>query len=926
MKRLKSALSLLLCCAMLFALAACGQDESPAATSPTAAETTAEPTSEPTAPTTEPTPPTTEPTTEPTLPSTAPTTEPTRPSTEPTQPPCPATETYTVTVRSAGRMALSGVDVVIYADEALTNPVEAGQTDQQGMLLLELPADQTFYISLSGLPTGYDVAPSYTFSGTVADITLSSSLIPGTSLSGVTLGLGDVMYDFTVSTPDGTSVTLSQLLKDKQMVLLNFWFSTCGPCANEFPYLQQAAQTYADKAAVLALDPLEVSGTVATYQQSMGLSIPMAACPADWAYAFNINNYPTSVVIDRYGVICLIEVGALTSLRPFTAIFEHFTAENYEQTLFTSLSELITTVKPHYAMDSSEAVSQILDGGRYGITYRPETEGESAQWSWPFIKTEKNGEICLKASNQEIEDSFAILYADVELQAGQAVGFDYLTSTEKGCDVLYIIVDDQDVYRISGYDEVERWQTCYPWVAIRDGIHEIAFCYLKDSDGNVGDDTVYLKNLRIIDAESIDSPTYIPRFPALSEDGIHYTYETIVLNEADGYYHVGSKDGPLLLADLMGYTQFNEEKTVWELVYQGSATMDGHNFYENMVNYFSYASNSSMGGVCTVNGELAAYLKAVADSVGFLEDEYEWLKICRYYEIYGTDTHLSDPIKGLANFSAYEARLGSDNYFYYDRPIMPRGLLAKFVPEKSGVYRITSHSDSENGVEGWIFGEDRNSGHYTYQADQRIDTDGLNVYMLYYMEAGQAYYIDIAFWDLYEVGTINYDIAYVAEQYDVLRLASPGFFTYDTNATGDAMYHLIPGGIQAVLGEDGYYYHDLGDGTLGSMLYADFTGLTPIFSQPVVSATIYDANGTPQVIKGLIELGGFRFENADYTEEINTYVEKMITDGPEELLGCVPVDARLAELLQMLMDRYTFQVEGSWTKMCYYYDHLGPEN
>jgi hypothetical protein len=38
------------------------------------------------------------------------------------------------------------------------------------------------------------------------------------------------------------------------------------------------------------------------------------------------------------------------------------------------------------------------------------------------------------------------------------------------------------------------------------------------------------------------------------------------------------------------------------------------------------------------------------------------------------------------------------------------------------------------------------------------------------------------------------------------------------------------------------------------------------------------------------------------------------------------VDARLAELLQMLMDKYTFAgVENSWTKLCYYYDELGPE-
>ena len=37
------------------------------------------------------------------------------------------------------------------------------------------------------------------------------------------------------------------------------------------------------------------------------------------------------------------------------------------------------------------------------------------------------------------------------------------------------------------------------------------------------------------------------------------------------------------------------------------------------------------------------------------------------------------------------------------------------------------------------------------------------------------------------------------------------------------------------------------------------------------------------------------------------------------------VDEQLAEILTMLMDKYTFEnVENSWLKVCYYYDYLGP--
>ena len=56
------------------------------------------------------------------------------------------------------------------------------------------------------------------------------------------------------------------------------------------------------------------------------------------------------------------------------------------------------------------------------------------------------------------------------------------------------------------------------------------------------------------------------------------------------------------------------------------------------------------------------------------------------------------------------------------------------------------------------------------------------------------------------------------------------------------------------------------------------------------------------------------------------YAEQIITGEAPELEGCVKVDARLAEILQKLMDKYTFDgVDHSWTKLCYYYEYIGPQ-
>ncbi len=922
----------------------------------------------------------------------------TNPGTSPVETtPSDETKTYTVQVKSAGGMALSGIAVYVYADDSLSDLKQYGETGENGQVSFPLAVGGDYAVVLAGVPEGYEVAASYGFTGTAANITLASSLITGEGLSGAVLSLGDVMYDFSVITPAGETVKLSELLKEKEAVLLNYWYTTCSACITEFPYMEQAYQLYKDKVEIVAINPFDDDGKIQKFQAEMGLSFPMAACQPGWANAFSVTGYPTSVMIDRYGVVCLIEVGALTSLRPFTSLFDHFTGDDYQQKLCAGgVADIMTNVKPTYTMASSEEIGAAVNSGDIQVAYRPE-EGESAEYSWPFIIDELGGSKVLKASNQGIDDSFAILYADVQLKAGQAIGFDYLSSTEQASDVLFVIVDDEDIYQISGVSGEDGWKSCYPWVAEEDGTYELALCYLKDEGDSAGDDTVYIKNMRVVEAAEIDTVSYIPRLAATSVDGFEYRYVEVFYNQQDGYYHVGSENGPLLLANLLGYTQFSEEQSMWLYVYDNGLTVDGVDYAPQAEEYSNYASNASLNGYCPVTEELAKVLQAYDKMAGFDEaDDREWLRLCSYYQVYGSgDAQLIDPIKGLSTFSAYEAKLGKNvetNYFYYDRIIMPRGLLAKFVPEKSGVYRITSRNESTNGVDGWIFDENHQQL-MVYEQSERMFADSGEVSMVYYMEAGKPYFIDIAFWDPYEVGYIYYDIEYLGKELDLFRLCSPGYFTYDADATGDTMYYVIAGGIKAVLGTDGKYYEDLGKDAngkqrYGSLIYADFTGVTSLFSAPIATVEAYnadgslklDTNGNPVMVSGMIDLGGFDFskteedlyvlglmkkhdndvaatdaylrelwgeeydgyaeiyqlkdvyagrfhgEGPDLTEEMRTYLDDIITTGSSERQGCVVLTERLAEILQLLMDKYTFKgVEQSWLKLCYFYDHLGPE-
>ena len=880
--------------------------------------------------------------------------------------------TYTATLKTAGGMALSDIDVYVYDSAKLENMQDYAKTDEEGKVTFNLAKSSDYAIVLSGVAKGYKVEESYSFDGENAEIVLTSSLVTDEDISTATLGLGDVMYDFTVTTSEGEELTLSEVLAEKKMVMLNFWYTTCSWCLKEFPLMDEVYQDYKEDIEIIALNPMEDIAAVKSFNAQQGLSFKMASCPSSWSNTFSISGYPTSVMIDRYGVICLVESGAITSKRPFICAFDHFTAEEYEQKLCVNgVSDLVAQIKPTYEMPSSDEIAKLINSGNIEVTYRAETEDENAEYIWPFIGGEKSKKSCIYPSNTGIDDSYAIVYADVTLKAGQAVGFDYLASSESACDILYVIVNDDDIYTISGVGEKEEWKSCYPCVAEEDGVYEIALCFMKDEDGSEGDDTVYVTNMRVVDADDIDTTTYLPRYAATTkDDGETYNYVDIVYNESDGYYHVESKNGPLLLADLMGYTTFNEESSIHDLVYAGDADKDGVSLYDKveeggvgMVEFFSYASNASINGLCTVTKELAEMLKQVAEVAGFEDDANEWLKICKYFKAYGPNaTQLEDPIKGLAPFCAYTTKLGKNvdtNYFYYDRAIIPRGLFSEFTPTKSGVYRFTSKSDYEEGIEAWIFNED-GEVIYTYEPDERMFEYTSNCSVVYYMEAGTSYYINMAYWDIYQTGTIPYDVEYLGSSYKLFRLCAPGYFTYDTDATGSAMYDVISGGITPVL-KDGKYYESEGN----SLIYCDFTGSTNLFGMSIVEmielggfdfsksetdgeiisylkqndndvektdeylkelwGDEYDANAESYQLDDIYE-GVYHGDGEDLTSEIKKYVSQIDKSSNEERNGCVVVDERLAELLQMLMDKYTFEdVENSWIKVCYYYDYLGAE-
>ena len=891
---------------------------------------------------------------------------------------------YRISVQNETGFGFRGLSVSLYDGETKIATKNTNSLGNANFTEEEVTEVGEYSIQIDELPVGYEYVSDE--DQTTVALSNTSTLIQlkptGVILQemphGTRYTFGDVMYDFTVTLSDGTKFTLSEELKTKDMVLLNFWATWCSPCKAEFPVMHNAATLYAGDVTVLALSTSDDNEAVASFKAANGYTnFKMGSAPFDLMDAFSVGNIPHSIMIDRYGVVSFQHVGSMTATSDFTTRFDIFKGDSYQSIVLGtpqaddpedgggSVNELIPPTEEVLSKKPTAAQIKTALSADDNFSFRFQAEGAEVgslnydKFTWPWLVGDDGN--YLYAPNANMHNTYATLYVDFTAQVNDVLCFDYLLGSEENCDILYVMIDGTPIHQLSGY-HAQAWQTCYAYVFQEGeaGEHELTLVFLKDIDKTV-EDIVQINNLRmenldeIKDDENVDANVFRHAASGLNtadDATTQYTnYITPVYNEDDGYYHVGDKNGPLLLANMLRASQWSNN-SVWLLAFNNYVVDEDAANYCDAIEYFAWEANNSMRmlGYTAVTKELR-YLLETTVRVVSIDQKWngpnhanEWLECCVYYDHYGATPQMPDPMRGITFAGAIEMQEGNNEVEVLFE-MVPRGFKYKFTPTKSGVYKVYSTGSYDT----MVFLTSKTLVDNCPLQDRLTDLPFLGTYndklflssnndsenadynfeFHYAFEEGETYYMLFTTYNN-KGAKYNVTIEYVGDTYKYLQYAASNLHSANQNTGAeylpDAVDYYYSDPAQ---GGDGYYHEK----KTGSIIYM-------VVNQPSffnMNNSLYEVCYSAVNNDIPAEQRAFYVDGVDYTEDLLVYClqgmqgdslfipNKDVEPDPNRWIHLkgVPVTQELMTILQTVMTKKYQGVEKSWLMMCYYWITLG---
>ena len=143
----------------------------------------------------------------------------------------------------------------------------------------------------ANLPDQIGVNATLTNAGTIAEVDQSAPAFTWRDAQGTTRQLADYRG---------------------QRIVLNMWATWCEPCRSEMPDLDRVHGT--NDVVVIGINKGQNIDVIPPFIAEIGVSFPLISDPdGDVSLAYGARNLPTSVFIDREGVVRSISIGILSA-------------------------------------------------------------------------------------------------------------------------------------------------------------------------------------------------------------------------------------------------------------------------------------------------------------------------------------------------------------------------------------------------------------------------------------------------------------------------------------------------------------------------------------------------------------------------------------------------------------------------------------
>ena len=316
--------------------------------------------------------------------------------------------------------------------------------------------------------------------------------------------LGNPMPDFSFVNTEGETITLSEVLKEKDLVHISVFTTWCGPCKDEFPGMEKVYDQRRDRMEIFALSDfsMDTMEDIRKFKADMGMSFHFGLTEGTGIQnVVSIPAYPVNIFIDRFGNIAYIKVGAFYAADDYARTVDHFLGDDYAETdvLYADPSPAVEIEMPDAAQ-----LSAVLNASGGVIEFANVDDGKT----YPFVCDARNGHAAAYAGNLAVSSSVAAVSARITADEGDALSF------QVGCDVdpvsacLSVDVDGVPVKCFTARQNFETWA-----VPLTAGEHEVRFTNVVLGASQSEDAFMAVKNVAVLTgddaAKALEAvPTY----------------------------------------------------------------------------------------------------------------------------------------------------------------------------------------------------------------------------------------------------------------------------------------------------------------------------------------------------------------------------------------------------------------------------------